>query len=206
MLGDEARRALVNNPELSGHAVELSRFDVGDEYDLFAALEHDEVWTLVPGRPTDPDHLASVMRAAEGSGRYPWVVRLRRSVSGLPVGQVVGTSSYLDVHPADERCEIGFTAYTPAVWGSVVNAECKLLLIRAAFALGFGRVQLKTDIRNERSQRAIAGLGARQEGVLRRYQRRADGSMRDTVMFSILSEEWPAVRESLEQRVAAALG
>ncbi len=206
MLGDEARRALVNNPELSGHAVELSRFAVGDEYDLFAALDHDEVWTLVPGRPTDPDHLASVMRAAEGSGRYPWVVRLRRSVSGLPVGQVVGTSSYLDVHPADERCEIGFTAYTPAVWGSVVNAECKLLLIRAAFALGFGRVQLKTDIRNERSQRAIAGLGARQEGVLRRYQRRADGSMRDTVMFSILSEEWPAVRESLEHRVAAALG
>ncbi len=206
MLGDEARHALVNNPELSGHAVELSRFAVGDEYHLFAALDHDEVWTLLPGRPTDPEHLASVMRAAEGRGRYPWVVRLRRSVSGLPVGQIVGTSSYLDVHPADERCEIGFTAYTPAVWGSVVNAECKLLLIRAAFALGFGRVQLKTDIRNERSQRAIAGLGARQEGVLRRYQRRADGSMRDTVMFSILSEEWPAVRESLEHRVAAALG
>jgi len=206
MLGDEARRALVNNPELSGHAVELSRFAPGDERQLFAALDQDEVWTLVPGRPADPKQLLDTMRAAEDTGRYPWVVRLRRSVSSLSMGQIVGTSSYLDVHPADERCEIGFTAYTPAVWGSVVNAECKLLLLGAAFASGFGRVQLKTDIRNERSQRAIAGLGARQEGVLRRYQRRADGSMRDTVMFSILSEEWPAVRESLEHRVAAALG
>lgn len=206
MLGDEARRALVIERKLGGHAVELSRFAPGDEHQLFTALDHHEIWTLVPGRPADPQQLRDTMRAAEDTGRYPWVIRLRRPVAGLSAGQIVGTSSYLDVHPADERCEIGFTAYTPAVWGSVVNPECKLLLLGAAFDSGFGRVQLKTDIRNERSQRAIAGLGARQEGVLRRYQRRADGSMRDTVMFSILFEEWQAVRESLEQRVAAALG
>ena len=206
MLGDEARRALVIERKLGGHAVELSRFAPGDEHQLFTALDHHEIWTLVPGRPADPQQLRDTMRAAEDTGRYPWVIRLRRPVAGLSAGQIVGTSSYLDVHPADERCEIGFTAYTPAVWGSVVNPECKLLLLGAAFESGFGRVQLKTDVRNERSQRAIAGLGARQEGVLRRYQRRADGSMRDTVMFSILFEEWQAVRESLEQRVAAALG
>ena len=83
---------------------------------------------------------------------------------------------------ADARLEIGLTAYRPQVWASVVNPECKLLLLGLAFeALGAGRVQLKTDVRNERSQRAIARLGARHEGTLRRYQRRADGTVRDTV-------------------------
>jgi len=85
-----------------------------------------------------------------------------------------------------------------------VNPECKLLLLTYAFdELHMGRVQLKTDIRNHRSQQAIARLGATYEGVLRRYQRRADGSVRDTVMFSITAEEWPGVRQRLVDRVSA---
>jgi RimJ/RimL family protein N-acetyltransferase len=89
------------------------------------------------------------------------------------------------------------------VWGTAVNPETKLLLLEHAFeVLGAGRVQLKTDVRNVRSQQAIARLGARYEGTLRRYQRRSDGTVRDTVLFSVLAEEWPAVRDGLRERLA----
>jgi RimJ/RimL family protein N-acetyltransferase len=89
------------------------------------------------------------------------------------------------------------------VWATAVNPDVKLLLLGHAFAtLRAGRVQLKTDVRNVRSQQAIARLGARYEATLRRYQRRADGTVRDTVLFSITAEEWPAVRDRLHDRVA----
>ena len=115
-------------------------------------------------------------------------------LAGLAAGTVIGTSSYLDVSVPDARLEIGSTAYDRRVWGTAVNPEAKLLLLSHAFdALGAGRVQLKTDVRNQRSQRAIARLGARYEATLRRYQRRSDDTVRDTVLFSILAEEWPAV-------------
>ena len=130
------------------------------------------------------------------------MLRLQLDLAGLTPGAVVGTTSYLDFVASDERCEIGFTSYSPAVWGSAVNPEAKLLLLGAAFDAGIGRVQLKTDIRNLRSQRAIAGIGATREGVLRQYQRRDDGSIRDTVMFSVLADEWPEVRQGLIRRTA----
>lgn len=120
-------------------------------------------------------------------------------------GIVVGTTSFLDVVPVDNRLEIGWTLYRPDDWGTDVNATCKLLLMEWAFAHGFGRVQLKTDIRNDRSQAAIARLGATREGVLRRYQRRQDGSVRDTVMFSVIADEWPSVRQGLLTRLGDVL-
>jgi RimJ/RimL family protein N-acetyltransferase len=115
---------------------------------------------------------------------------------------VVGTSSYLEVSVPDARLEIGATAYTPAVWSTTINPDTKLRLLEHAFdALRVGRTQLKTDVRNVRSQRAIARLGATCEGTLRRYQRREDGTVRDTVLFSIVAEEWPAVRAGLLARL-----
>ena len=103
----------------------------------------------------------------------------------------------------DERIHLGWTAYSPPVWASAVNPECKLLLLSHAFDdCGFGRVKIQTDNLNTRSQGAIARLGAVREGVLRRHQLRADGSFRDTVVFSILRDEWPAVRAGLVQRLA----
>jgi RimJ/RimL family protein N-acetyltransferase len=89
------------------------------------------------------------------------------------------------------------------VWATAVNPEAKLLLLEYAFERArAGRVQLKTDIRNQRSQRAIAKLGARYEGVLRRHLRRADGTMRDSVLFSVTAEDWPAVRNGLHDRLS----
>lgn len=165
-----------------------------DAAELFAALDHDDVWMHVRGRPGSVDEVGATIEQAVTHGRWMWIVRL--------AGAVVGTTSYLDVSPVDARMEIGFTAYAPACWGSSVNATCKLLLMSWAFEeSGFSRVQLKTDIRNLRSQAAIEHLGAQREGILRQYQRRQDGSLRDTVMYSVVAEEWPRVKQGLQDRL-----
>lgn len=180
--------------ELAGEHVTLTQFVPDDAPELFAALDHDACWDHVAGRPSTAEEYAATLAQAPSLGRWPWTVRRG--------AQVVGTTSYLDVSLPDARLEIGSTAYTPSAWATDVNPECKLLLMSWAFDHGFGRVQLKTDIRNLRSQRAIAGLGATQEGVLRRYQRRADGTVRDTVMYAVTAEDWPGVRERLLARLA----
>jgi RimJ/RimL family protein N-acetyltransferase len=193
----------ASDTELRGSTVVLTPAVPGDGDELFAALDSDAVWQHMAGRPADPDEAAHLLRTWPASGRLPWLVRLRRPVAGLPEGAVAGMSSYLEVSGTDARLEIGGTAYAPALWGSRVNPETKLLLLEHAFdVLGAGRVQLKTDVRNTRSQQAIARLGARYEGTLRRYQRRVDGTVRDSVLFSVLAEEWPAVREGLLARLA----
>ena len=179
---------------LVGEVVTLTPTVSADAPELFAALDHDAAWAHVRGRPESPKALVATLEAAPANGRWPWTVRQG--------GTVVGTTSFLEVSPIDARLEIGFTLYTPSVWGTAVNPECKLLLMTWAFEeAGMGRVQLKTDIRNARSQAAIAKLGARVEGVLRRYQRRQDGSVRDTVVFSVMAEEWPAVKAGLQRRL-----
>jgi N-acetyltransferase len=193
---------------LTGRVVEVSLLDLDrDVGPLFRALDHEQVWEHLPWRPRDEAAYAEVLRSRTTPGTLPWIVRLRVPYAGLEPGAVVGTSSYLDVVVGDARLEIGATAYRPDVWATAVNPDKKLLLLGYAFEeLGAGRVQLKTDVRNTRSQRAIARLGARYEGTLSRYQRRADGSVRDTVLFSVPAEDWPRVRDGLRTRVAAALG
>jgi RimJ/RimL family protein N-acetyltransferase len=188
---------------LTGRTVELTPFDAGrDAGGLFGALDHDAVWAHVNGRWPTPSSLVETLRARRATGQLPWVLRLVRPLAGLETGAVVGLSCYLDPSVADARLEIGSTLYTPAVWATQVNPEAKLLLLEHAFEhLRAGRVQLKTDIRNQRSQRAIDRLGARFEGVLRRHARRADGTVRDSVMFSVTAEDWPAVRNGLLDRL-----
>ena len=179
---------------LAGTNVTLTLAQESDAAELFTVLNHDSVWAHVRGRPDSVGDLAATLGAANEVGRWPWVVRQG--------GAVVGTTSYLEVSPVDARLEIGFTLYTPVVWGTSVNPECKLLLMTGAFEVsGMGRVQLKTDIRNVRSQEAIARLGATKEGVLRQYQRRQDDSVRDTVMYSVVADEWPAVKAGLLERL-----
>ncbi len=166
---------------------------------LFAALDDDRVWRHLAGRPGSPAELARVLAGRDAVASWQqWLVTA--TAAG---GEVLGMTSFLDVSAPDARLEIGTTAYPPAAWGTAVNPETKLLLLTLAFeTLHAGRVQLKTDVRNVRSQQAIARLGARHEGVLRRYQRRTDGTVRDTVLFSITAEDWPAVRDRLRERLA----
>lgn len=118
------------------------------------------------------------------------------------LGRFVGMTRYLAIEPAHRKLEIGSTWYEPAVWAGPVNPECKYLLMRHAFeTLKFHRVEFKTDRRNARSRAAILKLGAKQEGILRKHMVVADGYVRDSVYFSVIDEEWPAVKAGLEKRL-----
>ncbi|EME21431.1 GNAT family acetyltransferase [Rhodococcus triatomae BKS 15-14] len=190
--------------ELVGEVVHLTTSDPdADAAELFAAIDHDVVWSHIPGRPAGPEELAQLLRDwSAAPDWHPWTVRLRRDVGGVPAGSIVGMTSFLGVSVHDASLEIGATTFTPRVWASAVNPESKRLLLAHAFdVLRAGRVQLKTDTRNHRSQQAIARLGAQYEGTLRRHFRRADGSVRDSVMFSIIAEDWPRVSERLAARL-----
>ena len=186
---------------LTGAYVRLDPLRRDDAEGLFAALSDPEVWTWLASAP--PPDVATMQRYVDASiadreagARFTWVVRVLD-------GPIAGWTSYGDIEPDHGRIEIGWTAYGPAWQRTAVNTETKLLLLGHAFDdLGYQRVALKTDGRNERSQAAIARIGAVREGVLRRHVRRPDGTMRDSVYYSVLAEEWPQVRARLEERLA----
>lgn len=186
---------------LVGQHVRLDPATDGDADELFAALDHDEVWASgysggPSGRPQSPDGWRRRIAMAAQEPRAMYIVRL------IDGGRVVGTTSLGDTVLEHQRTHLGWTAYTPAVWGTAVNPECKLLLLSHAFdGCGFGRVKIQTDSVNERSQAAIAKLGATREGVLRRHMVRPDGSIRDTVVFGITHDDWPQVRAGLAARL-----
>jgi RimJ/RimL family protein N-acetyltransferase len=196
---------------LVGDVVRLDAVRHDDAEALFAVLRDERVWASgynggPAARPTDVAAAQRIVDAGVGDlatgARVMYVVRLVADSDLGSAGTVVGTSSLGDVRLLDERAHVGWTAYGPAWWGTAVNPECKLLLLGHAFDdCGLGRVKIQTDLLNERSQAAIAKLGATREGVLRRHRRRADGSFRDTVVFSVLADEWPAVREGLRTRL-----
>jgi RimJ/RimL family protein N-acetyltransferase len=125
------------------------------------------------------------------------------AIVSLADGRAVGSSSYFDIAPVDRRLEIGSTWLGAPARRTGINTECKYLLLRHAFeALGANRVQLKTDSRNLRSQAAIERIGAVKEGVLRAHLYAGDGVLRDTVMYSVIAPEWPAVKARLEGLMA----
>jgi RimJ/RimL family protein N-acetyltransferase len=182
---------------LVGDVVRLDRMQEADIDELYAAIANEQVYAGgFGGGPAAMPTSADEMRAKwipAAAKRFAYVVRM------VADGTVVGTSSLADVDLVNERIHLGYTGYSPAVWGTAVNPATKLLLLEHAFEVcGFGRVKIQTGSKNTRSQAAIAKLGATREGVLRRHQRLADGSFRDTVVFSILADEWPDVRKGLE--------
>ncbi|MCU1440883.1 MAG: family N-acetyltransferase [Rhodoglobus sp.] len=139
-------------------------------------------------------------------GYYSWEkgnVYGVRIVGGPDDGTLVGTSTLGDFDETRQHAHIGWTAWHPAVWATAVNPEAKLLMLGLAFDHGFGRVKLQADALNDRSRAAILKLGAKFEGIVRRDSLRADGTWRDTAMYSVLVDEWPAVRAGLVARLAA---
>ena len=184
-------------PILLTARVRLEPLTPAHRADLALAADHPAIWTHMPsnasGAGFDPWFDAALTVAASGREAV-WAVRAG--------GALVGSTRYLAIEPAHRRLEIGHTWYAPAVWATHVNAASKFALLRYAFeALAMNRVELKTDARNQRSQRAIAKLGATREGVFRAHMIRRDGSLRDSVYFSIVRSEWPAVRERLAERL-----
>ena len=116
--------------------------------------------------------------------------------------KIIGSTSLYDFSLEHARCEIGSTWLTPAYWRTAINTNCKYLLLQHIFEeMNFNRVQIKTDNLNVRSQQAIERIGAKFEGQLRRHMCRKDGSLRDTMMYSIIREEWPEVKAKLENHI-----
>lgn len=156
-----------------------------------------EIWYVaVPPPEKIPAYVADALKGQRDGNMLPWVVR------DLASDRIIGSTRYHDIVPAIDRVEIGHTWYSESRQRTHVNTTCKLLLLGHAFdTLGCKVVGLRTDTFNFRSQRAIEGLGAKQDGVIRHFGARRDGSVRDVVMYSILASEWPDVRRHLELRL-----
>ena len=185
---------------LQGNGIRLEPLTESHHDDLNAAAADGQLWELWFTAVPPPDRMASyIADALEGQRQghmLPWVVRDQAT------GVVLGTTRYHDIVPAIDRVEIGYTWYSQRYQRTHVNTSCKLLLLRHAFdTLGSKVVGLRTDNFNFRSQRAIEALGAKKDGVLRHHQMRKDGTVRDSVMYSILAAEWPDVRRHLELRL-----
>jgi RimJ/RimL family protein N-acetyltransferase/nitroimidazol reductase NimA-like FMN-containing flavoprotein (pyridoxamine 5'-phosphate oxidase superfamily) len=199
-----ARSPWLEPVPLRGSHVVLEPLDLAHADELHAATTDPEVWRhLGMPRPADPAGTAELIRtalAAHHRGeRVPWAQRCAAT------GAVVGTTSFYEVDPALRAVAIGYTYLGRPWWRSGINTEAKLLLLTHAFEeLDAARVVWHTDIRNERSQRAIERLGASREGVLRKHRIRPDGSWRDTVQYSMTADEWPNAQARLRERLRPA--
>lgn len=188
---------------LAGRFVRLEPL-AGTHAPALEAIAGDEAIWQYKTRDRGPwtDWIRAWIASAEDAHAKSDVVYVVRRVAD---GALVGATRYLNVTPAHDRLEIGDTWYAPDARGTAVNPACKRLLFANAFdALGAERVELKCDARNTQSRRAILKLGAREEGTLRRHMRLESGFLRDTVYFSVLRAEWPAVRDALDRRLGAA--
>jgi RimJ/RimL family protein N-acetyltransferase len=140
-----------------------------------------------------------VTRSVEARGRHE---AIPFAIASAATGALVGSTCLFELDAENRKLEIGQTWMTPAVWHTGVNTECKLLLLRKAFeVMHCIRVQLKTDVLNQRSRRAIERLGAQLEGIHRNERIRRDGTFRDTAFYSLIDSEWPAARQELERRL-----
>ena len=183
---------------LAGAHVRLE--PAGEEHlaDLVAAGADPIVWAHLPW--PQPRDRAAMRELLEIERR----VALPFAQIDLRSGRAVGITTYRDIDERNRALEIGGTWLGRPWWRTAINTEAKLLFLGHAFeVLLANRVAIKTDIRNERSQSAIARLGAKREGVVRHQMIRPDGSLRDTVLYSVIPEEWPSVREHLRARLAA---
>jgi len=185
---------------LEGHGVRLEPLAREHHDGLVAAAGDGELWTLwftsVPAPGETQAYVAAALAGQDAGHMLPWAVR------ELDTGAIVGSTRYHDIVTTVDRVEIGYTWYARRCQKSHVNTACKLLLLGHAFdELGCAVVGFRTDNFNFASQSAIAALGAKQDGVIRHHQSRRDGTVRDTVMFSILATEWRDVKRHLELRL-----
>ncbi len=191
----------ITAPVLSGRFVRLEPLAEEHREGLRAAGDDDRVWEHMSllGRSEGFDRFFTTALGQRAAGkRLPFAVRL------LATGELIGSTSYLDPVPEHKRVEIGWTWYRPDHWATAVNPECKLLLLAHAFdTLGLNRVSFVTDLRNTRSQAAIAKLGALREGVLRAHAITRGGRVRDSVLFAITAADWPVIKEQLTRRLAS---
>lgn len=193
--------ARIEPATLTGDLVTLEPLQPAHHDELVTATRDGRLWELWYTSVPSPDSMAAdvagrLARQAAGE-MLPFTVRRNDT------GRAVGMTTYLNIEPDVPRLEIGSTWTAASAQRSGVNAESKLLLLGHAFdVLGCLAVEFRTHWHNRQSREAIARLGAKQDGVLRNHRRMPDGSLRDTVVFSIVASEWPAVRAGLRHRLA----
>jgi RimJ/RimL family protein N-acetyltransferase len=185
---------------LERDGIRLEPLTLEHEDGLAAAAADGELWRLwftsVPEPGQTRTYIETALAGQQDGHMLPWAVR------DLASGRLAGSTRYHDILAGIDRVEIGYTWYGRSWQRSHVNTVCKLLLLEHAFAtVGCQVVGLRTDNFNFASQRAIEGLGAKKDGVIRHHSVRRDGSARDTVMYSILAGEWPAVKRHLDLRL-----
>jgi RimJ/RimL family protein N-acetyltransferase len=185
---------------LEGHGVRLEPLEKKHQEDIAAAAADGRLWELwftsVPAPDETGKYIDTALAGQKDGHMLPWAVR------DMDSGAIAGATRYHDIIAAAGRVEIGYTWYARRFQRSRVNTACKVLLLSHAFEkLGCGVVGLRTDQFNFASQRAIEALGAKKDGVIRHHWPRRDGTVRDTVMYSVLAAEWPDVRRHLELRL-----
>lgn len=183
---------------LTGDFVRLEPLAEHHAADLFRASQDDDIWLYMPHpRPDNLEQVRMIIRESIEDSRRGFALPF--AIVHLETRRAVGSTRYLDIQPPNRSLEIGWTWIGTEYQRTAVNTESKYLLLRHALETqGAVRVQLKTDERNIRSQKAIERLGAVREGVLRKHRLTWDGVYRNTVYYSILDTEWPEVRERLE--------
>lgn len=184
---------------LSGEVVSLQPIEPGHEDALFAALDYEVIWGLLPVARPDREGFKGVfsfLLDENAAGRMGTWINVAQDD-----GSVIGTSSYLALRPEHRGLEVGWTMLSPSAWGIGANVEAKLLMLAHAFDdLGVQRVEFKTDANNERSRGALAALPAQFEGVFRKHMDTNYG-VRDSAYYSVVDEDWPEVRANLEARL-----
>jgi N-acetyltransferase len=185
--------------DLKGETVKLKPISLDHFEGLWEAGKPDEIWTFMATKVRNQAEMKQMIQSAiearEMGSQYTFTVFNHED-------QMIGSTRFLDISSVHNSAEIGFTWYHPDVWGSKVNTECKYLLLAHAFeSWNLTRIQLKTDSRNLRSQKAIERLGAVREGTLRKDRVISDGYVRDTVFYSILRDEWDSVKKELTSKL-----
>ncbi|HVF97292.1 MAG TPA: GNAT family protein [Flavisolibacter sp.] len=189
----------VDTSKLKGQFVQLEL--LGSEHlSALKSLAHDgRLWeytkTFLINDTFDEQferYIAAAFDPRFSGGQVSFVMR------DVQTGEVMGMTRYYKIEAAHKRVSIGYTWYVPAYWGKVHNKECKLLLLQYAFEeQGYQRVEFEVAHQNLRSQKAVAKIGGIKEGVLRKHGLHADGTVRDTVVFSIVNDEWPQTKKAL---------
>jgi len=181
---------------LKGEHASLEPLSMDHVSALAEAAKDGELWklwyTLVPSPETAEDYVKSALQAVDNRTAMPFIIRENKE------GKIIGSTRFLNIDEQNHRAEIGATWYAQSYQRTAINTECKLMLLTHAFEqLDAIAVEFRTHWHNQASRRAIERLGAKQDGVLRNHLIMADGSYRDTVVFSILNHEWSSVKNSL---------
>ena len=184
---------------LRGDTVKLVPIQIEHAPDLYESTREIE-WKMLPTNFISSSQMESWIRSKISERINK--TSMHFSVMLAKNEKIVGSTGFMDILPEHRILEIGSTWYIPDLWGTAVNPESKFLMLRYAFeTLGAIRVQIKTDSINKHSQGAIKKLGAVYEGKLRNHRIRWDGTIRDTMMYSIIDKEWPAVKADLQKRI-----